>query len=319
MKKQDLYYDSKDGRTTIHAIEWIPDEAPCAVLQIAHGMVEYIDRYDRFASVCAEQGIYVVGNDHLGHGQSVTDHEKLGYFGKPDGNAYVISDMHTLRKQTQERFPEIPYFLLGHSMGSFLVRQYITLFGKRLAGAILMGTGYQSCTSLWTNRLLAKGIALYKGDLDRSDLLYDRVLGAYSKAFRPAETQDDWLTRDKEIIDSYADDELCQFHFTVNGYEHMFRGLQKAQDPARIAQIPASLPLLIISGENDPVGDFGKGPRKIAEIYRQAGITDVTCKLYPEDRHEILNELDRDTVDADILAWIKERLPAQANATKDAL
>ena len=133
------------------------------------------------------------------------------------------------------------------------------------------------------------------------------ALGSYNKAFEPGRTHDDWLTRDEEIVDSYADDELCQFRFTVNGYYHLFRGLKKAQDPALIAQIPQALPLLIVSGANDPVGHFGKDPVRVAETYRKAGIRDVICKLYPEDRHEILNELDRETVDKDIIAWINER------------
>ena len=306
--KHEYSYPSSDGETRIHAITWEPEESPRAILQIAHGMVEYIDRYDRFAQVCAAHGICVVGNDHLGHGQSVTDKAKLGYFGRPDGNAYVIRDMHSLRLMTEELYPDVPYFMLGHSMGSYLLRQYVTRHGKRLAGAIIMGTAFQSRGSLFMQKTLARLTGAIRGDMYRSDFCYNLVIGSFNKHFEPSRTHDDWLTRDESIIDSYDDDELCQFHFTVNGYYHMFRGLEKAQSSQNIARIPKSLPMLLVSGEEDPVGDFGKGVKKVADIYRQNGIRDVTCILYPEDRHEILNELDRDKVEADILHWIDEKL-----------
>ena len=313
MKKEEFTYPSKDGKTSIHAIRWIPEESPVAILQIAHGMVEFIDRYDRFAKVCAGQGIYVVGNDHLGHGKSVTDPSQLGYFGRPDGNALVIGDMHQLRRRTQEEYPDVPYFLLGHSMGSFLARQYISAYGKGLAGAIIMGTGLQSNGALVAAKTITRGIAAIRGESYRSKLLVSMTLGPYNKSFEPARTPCDWLTRDEAIVDAYMHNELNQFMFTTNGYANLFRTIQKAQDPVRIAQIPSDLPVLIVSGGKDPVGHAGKDPQKLAEIYRKAGIRDVTCKIYPEDRHEILNELDKDVVDQDILTWIRERMPV-ANA-----
>ena len=162
MEKREFTYPSKDGKTQIHAIEWIPEQEVKAVLQICHGMVEYIDRYHEFASYLAERGIYVTGHDHLGHGQSVNSEEEYGYFPQPDGNKCVALDIHNLRKITMEKYPDVPYFMLGHSMGSFLLRQYLTMFSKGLAGAVIMGTGHQPRMILSAGQMVCKLTALFK-------------------------------------------------------------------------------------------------------------------------------------------------------------
>ncbi len=304
MKKSHFTYPSKDNRTQIHAIAWEPEGDPVGTLQISHGMVEYIDRYDDFATYLAGHGYYVVGNDHLGHGESVETDERHGYFAEDNGNECVIGDIQTLRKMTQEKFPDVPYFMLGHSMGSFLVRQYIESYGKGLAGAILMGTGTQSDTILRMGMRMCRRSARRHGWDYRDARIDRRAFGSYNKQFEPARTHSDWLTKDEAVIDSYDGDPWCGFMFTVNGYYHMFQGMREAQDPERIAQIPKDLPLFLVSGADDPVGDNGKGVTKAYESYREAGITDVSIKLYEGDRHEILNELDRDKVYADLLAWM---------------
>ena len=306
--KKEFTYPSADGKTQIHAISWVPEGKVRAVLQIAHGMVEFIDRYDRFAGVLNAEGILVVGNDHLGHGQSVTDPSNLGYFGSPDGNAFIIADIHQLRQQTEQQYPQVPFFLLGHSMGSFLARQYIEMYGQGLAGAIIMGTGYQTEGTLKAGKMLCKLIGSVRGWHYRSRFINNMAIGAYSKAFQPARTPADWLTRDEAVVDAYLHNPLCTFTFTVNGYYHLFRGLQYAEDPANLNKIPKDLPVLIVSGGKDPVGNFGKDPVKVAEIYKQTGLKDVTCKIYPEDRHEVLNEMDKETVDRDILEWIEQHM-----------
>ena len=306
--KKEFTYPSKNGRTKIHAIAWKPEREVRAVLQIAHGMVEFVDRYDRFAEVLRAEGIYVVGNDHLGHGQSVTDETRLGFFGEPDGNAFVIGDMHELRLRTEKEFPGIPYFLLGHSMGSFLVRQYIEMYGRGLSGAIISGTGYQSPGTLRAGKMLCTVIGRTKGWQYRSKFINNMALGSYNKTFEPARTSADWLTRDEAVVDAYVAEPLCQFVFTVNGYYHLFRGLEYAQASENLSKIPKDLPILVLAGGKDPVGNFGKDPVKVAEIYRQTGIQDVDCRIYPDDRHEILNELDKEKVDRDILDWIGQHM-----------
>lgn len=306
--KQEFFYPSKDGKTQIHAVEWIPEGDVRGVLQIAHGMVEFIERYDRFASFMASQGFYVVGNDHLGHGKSVTDESQLGYFAKDNGNFCVIGDMQQLRLDTQKKYPGLPYFILGHSMGSFLTRQYIELYGEGLKGAIVMGTGYQPSLTLNLAIALTGILKKTKGDHYRSKTVNNMALGSYNKAFEPARTKNDWLTKDESIVDAYEANPLNQFTFTVNGYNNLFRGLRFAEQQKNLNRIPKDLPILVVSGANDPVGECGKGPTAVADIYRRTGIKDVTLKLYPDDRHEILNELDKENVDRDLLVWIEQRM-----------
>ena len=306
--KQEFFYPSGDGMTQIHAIEWIPETEVRGILQIAHGMVEFIDRYDRFAKFMASHDFYVVGNDHLGHGKSVTGESQLGYFAKHDGNACVLGDMQQLREETRKKYPDVPYFLLGHSMGSFLARQFIEKFGEGLSGAIIMGTGYQPMATLNLGIALTSVLQRLRGGYYRSTMINNMVLGSYNASFKPGRTNCDWLTKDEAIVDAYVANPLNQFVFTVNGYNNMFRGIRYAQRQANLERIPKNLPILVISGQNDPVGEFGKGPEIVAETYRKTGIQDVTLKLFPDDRHEILNELDKDAVDRYLLDWIEVRM-----------
>lgn len=301
--KKELTYPSSDGVTLIHAITWIPTGTIKAILQISHGMVEFVDRYDRFATYLASHGIFVCGNDHLGHGQSVVGKERFGYFGE-DGNKHVIQDIHTLYEKVHAMHPDIPYFLLGHSMGSFLARQYITLYGQDLAGAIIMGTGYQNAATLKFARSVCKQISEQKGSMYRSPFLAKMVFGSNNKPFEPARTPNDWLSRDTAIVDEYCSNPLNQFQFTTNAYDEMFKGIQEAD--ANIDKIPKYLPILLVSGQMDPVGNFGKGILKVYHQLLDTGIKNVECKLYENDRHEILNELNYKRVYQDIFHWLQK-------------
>ncbi|MBR3630257.1 MAG: alpha/beta hydrolase [Oscillospiraceae bacterium] len=310
--KHDFYYPSHDGKTIIHAAEWLPKGKPSAILQLCHGMCEHIGRYDDFASFLAENGFYVVGNDHLGHGASVISEEELGYFAEKDGNLCVLKDLHTLRRTTERRFPHVPYFILGHSMGSYLLRQYIARCGKGLTGVIVMGTGSETAASLAAGKAICRSLASVRGWHFRSKIVDAMVLGEYSKAFSPYRTVGDWLTRDEAIVDACMADPLCNYVFTVNGYYNLFLAVEDAQSEPVIAAIPKNLPILIISGEKDPVGNFGKGVREVFRTYQTAGIVDLEIKLYEDDRHEILNELDRDEVYQYLLRWLMLHLPEQS-------
>ena len=302
--KQEFSYPSRDGKTTIMATEWIPEGEVKAVLQIAHGMVEYIDRYDTFATWMCERGFYVVGNDHLGHGRSVINDSYHGFFHETMGNKCVIGDMHKLRLMTEEKYPGIPYFLLGHSMGSFLTRQYITMYGEGLSACIIMGTGSQPAAVLKMGKGLCAAMSKVKGWTYRSNLVDNMAFASYNKKFEPARTTKDWLTKDETIVDKYVADPWCTYQFTLNAYYHMFAGIERAQKKENMKKIPKALPLLVISGADDPVGNFGKAVKEVAEGYKKVGIKDVTCKLYEGDRHEILNELDKENVYQDIYNWL---------------
>ena len=305
--KQEFYYPSKDGRTKIHAIEWIPKGEVTAVLQICHGMVEYIDRYDEFARFLNENGYYVVGHDHLGHGQSVVSEDKLGFFHESKGNACVIGDIHYLRKFTQKKYPDVPYFMLGHSMGSFLLRQYIGLYGNGLAGAIVMGTGSKSDFILAVGKLVCRISAFVKGWEYRSNLVNSMAFGGFNKKFAHETTGSNWLSRNPVNAQNYAKDPLCNFVFTVNAYYQMFCGIQAVNRQERNEKVPKTLPIFFVAGKEDPVGNFGKSVENIYKNYKSCGIQDVSIKLYEKDRHEILNEVDRRIVFEDLLRWMEKR------------
>ncbi len=307
--KDEFYFPSKDGNTEIHTIEWKPEGEVVGVVQLCHGMVEYIDRYDEFARYLCERGFYVVGNDHLGHGKSVQSKSEYGYFHQKYGNLCVISDMHTLRTRTMKKYPDVPYFMLGHSMGSIMLRQYIQMYGSGLAGALIIGVVQeQPEIVLHGGRFLCRTIALFKGWHYRSRLVDHMVTGTFNNSFKPTRTRADWVTSDSEKLDAYIADPLCSFVFTVNAYYHMLGGMLRMQKRENLFMIPKTLPILFAAGMEDPCGGFGKGVRKVYEKYKEAGIKDVTLKLYPGDRHELLNETDRQQVMEDFYAWIEERM-----------
>ena len=307
--RDEFYFPSKDGNTEIHTIEWKPEGEVRAVLQICHGMVEYIRRYDEFAQFLCGEGYYVVGNDHLGHGKSIQAKSEYGFFNEKYGNACVLGDMHTLRQRTEKKYPGVPYFMLGHSMGSSLLRQYIQMYGNGLSGAVLMGTvaDHKKAALLFGKRL-CRVMAAFRGWHYRSKMIDNLVLGAYNKKFKPARTRADWITSDNENLDMYVADPLCSFMSTVNAYYNVFSGMIGIQRKESVYMIPKGLPVLFVSGADDPVGEFGKGVRKIYEKYRAAGIRDVTLRLYTGDRHEILNETDRDQVYKDLLGWFEKHI-----------
>jgi len=309
--KSEFYFPSKDGNTEIHTIEWKPEGEIKAVVQISHGMVEYVDRYDEFANYLSERGIYVVGNDHLGHGKSIQSKTEYGFFHEKYGNAYVLGDMHTLRQRTMGKYPDVPYFILGHSMGSSLLRQYIQMYGNGLAGVILSGAvAEQPAATLVLAKRLCRMMAFHKGWHYRSKLIDRMALGQYNKVFKHPITRADWVTSDPEKLQEYVSDPLCSFMFTVNAYYHMFSGLQALQRKEGMQLIPKTLPILLVSGSEDPVGNFGKGVKGIYQKYKQLGIEDVALRLYDGDRHELLNETDRLQVYQDLYDWIVSKIRA---------
>ena len=237
--KKEFYFPSKDGITKIHGVEWIPEGEVKAVLQIAHGMVEHIERYADFAAYMAENGIYVVGHSHLGHGKSMISKEKMGYFASPNGNDCVIGDIHSLRIMTQEKYPKVPYFLMGHSMGSFLTRQYLGMYGSGLSGAIIMGTGEQPDMILAGGKLICKIIAAFKGWEHRSDFVNSLAIGKFEK-----EMGKGWLSRNEENVKTYGEDPLSGFVFTLNAFYNMFDGISKMNVQEKHGHFPKELPLL---------------------------------------------------------------------------
>ena len=304
---REFYFPSSDGSSRIHAAEWTPESGEIiGVLQIAHGVAEYGMRYEPFARFLNAHGFLVVANDHLGHGLSAEKDADTLYFGPRDGWKHVVDDMYALRCRTKEKYPDVPYFLMGHSMGSFLTRTYLIRYPGTVDAAIIMGTGWQPEMTIRGGLLLAGILSGLKGPDAVSKMVTNMAFGAYNKAFgdKPR-TPNDWLSADTDNVDRYMADPLCGADATVGLFRQMLRGLRFNQTPRNIDKMDKDAPILLIAGQDDPVGDMGAGARRTHDAFKRAGIRDVTLKLYPGLRHEILNEAAmRDTVYGDIGAWL---------------
>lgn len=280
---------------------WLPDGQPKAVVQLVHGMAEHIDRYDEPARYLAGRGYVVVGHTHLGHGPKAA---VKGFFARENGWQHLIDDVHALRQRMQAEYPGLPYFLLGHSMGSFITRCYLPEYAGGLAGCVLSGTGRFDNATI-TAGLVVSTLVCLLGGAEKPSALIDKLgFSSSNKPFEPARTPFDWLSRDGDKVDQYIADPSCGFPFTGAGYRDFFRGLKQMMDDSRLQGIPKNLPLLLFSGDHDPVGDMGEGVKKVADTFRQAGLQDVTLKLYEGGRHEMFNELNRDEVYADLAEWL---------------
>ena len=297
------------GRT-LHGFRCVPEGQVRAVLQLSHGMVEFIDRYKPLAEYLAGQGIVVVGHDHLGHGGSIRTKADYGYFAEPDGNRAVLDDLHAMTLRTKERYPGVPYFLLGHSMGSFYARQYLCEYGRELDGAIIMGTGFQPKALVKVAKTLCRVLAAFHGWHYRSSLVANLSFMGYNKGLE-GRTTHDWLNRDQAEVDKYLAEERCTFTFTLNAYYSMFSGILRLHDPAFLARMPKDLPLLFLSGDADPVGEQGKGVRRAIQSLKDAGVLNIESIFYPGARHELLLETNKLEVFADIAAWLDKQLAKQ--------
>lgn len=305
MREREFYLPSSDKNYKIRCMEWIPDGEIKSVLQITHGMMEHIGRYREFGIWLAERGVAVVGHDHLGHGKTVMDKEEFGYFGTNGGTDCVIKDIRRVTVYCKKHYPDKKLFLLGHSMGSFLTRRYLSVYNDGPDGFILMGTGAPADALVFSGKLLAEWMIKIKGKRYRSKLLYDMSLGNYNQKFKPTKTPQDWLTRDEKWTKSFCEDELCQFVFTVSAYRDFFRVMLKAGEMEKKKAIRTDAPILIVSGDKDPVGDDAKGVRKVYQRYSDAGVTDLTLGLYEGARHEILHETNCEEVFSDIFEWME--------------
>ncbi|PZL75559.1 alpha/beta hydrolase [Enterococcus plantarum] len=299
---------SSDQKTMSHFICWEPTCEAIGTVQIIHGMAEYIERYHDFARYSNDLGFVVVGHDHLGHGESVLhDQPKHGYFGKGEPVTFVLDDIHQVEEWIGENFPNLPHFMLGHSMGSFALRNYLQLYRSEISGAIFMGTG-KNAAMLSLALSLTKGLNLTAPE-KQNKWLDHMAFGSFSKQF-PEESRFNWLSQNQENVKEYENDSLTGFTFTNNGFYTLFRLVDGANREGWAQNIDQDLPILVISGEQDPVGDFGKGPRKVAKELDEAGIKDVSLVLFAELRHEILLENEKTEVYKAIGAWLQKRLDA---------
>ena len=308
---RDFYYPSSTGKNQIHARICTPDGTPKAVVQIAHGIAEHIDRYEDFMRFLAENSYVAVGNDHLGHGKSAATPDELGIFAEENGWNYVIEDMRKLREKVLEQYPGLPYVFFGHSMGSFLTRTFLIKYPALYDAAILSGTGQQSAALVNGGYLAAQLLTKKNGPRSSGQTLNDIAFGSYCKRIENPRTPFDWLSRDNDTMDRYIADPLCGFICKTSLYRDMMGGLKFLTDQKNINKMNRNAPVYFMSGAEDPVGDYGKGVEKAYKAFCRAGLTDVMIRLYPGGRHEMLNELNRSEVMQDILSWLNDRIKKQ--------
>ncbi len=309
MVKTELRFKSSDEIHDIMVTIWAPDnkEHIKAVIQVAHGMQEYINRYDKMAEYLTGYGFMIVGNDHLGHGRTVKSRDELGYFAEGNASDILVKDMYRLTRRIKKIFPNKQIYLLGHSMGSFLTRKYIMTYGKAIDGVILCGTGRQPEVVIVAAYLLSDILSRIYGDKHRSKFINKLAFGSYNRKIGPKDTGD-WLTKNQKVVDAYYRDPYCNFVFTLNGFKTLFRTIMYIQNPANYEKTPKDLPMHIISGTDDPVGNYGKGVKKVYEWYKDIGMEYLTMKLYNNDRHELFNETDAEYVCRDVARWIEKHM-----------
>lgn len=304
--KRDVSFPSSDGKNTVRGIICIPsDKEICGIVMLAHGMIDHVERYGFLIDYLADNGIVFAGNDHLGHGKTVASPEDFGYFAHRDGYKYVISDLYRMNGILHEEFPSSPVILLGHSMGSFLSRLYAVEYPESIDALIIHGTGGK-------NPLLPMGKAIialtrfFKGDKYRSKLVTGIAFGSYNKHFDKSEGKNAWLTRDLKTVENRETDPFTSYIFTAAGYADLFKVIGLSNSKKHFNAFPKELPTLVISGEDDPVGNYGRGVRFVYDSLKGAGVKNVSLKLYVGARHELFNEANRDEVFSDISGWLSE-------------
>ena len=275
------------------------------VVQISHGMAEYSNRYSRFALELCKAGYAVFISDHVGHGASIKDREMLGFFGEENGEETFIDDLKTLTDMAKAEYPDLPFFMLGHGMGSLIARKYTAKYGYLLDGVIYSGTSGEN-PALGMGLLLANAMIKQNGPMHRSDLLDTIAFGAYNRKTKKR-TERDWSTRDEAEVDKIIADELCGYKYTVSGMKVLFTTLKQVTTRRWYNTIPLSMPIFLISGSMDPVGDYSKGVKETYRVLKKTGHRNVSMKIYEGARHEILNETNRDEVYADIIEWLDEK------------
>ena len=298
----------------INGYAWLTDNAQNdsiklkGVVQISHGMAEHALRYGRFANALNQAGYAVYTNDHRGHGKTIQDSQDTGFFANKNGWSLVVNDVHTLTKKIKLDHPTLPVFLIGHSMGSFIAQQYAADHGDELAGIILSASIADAGFLRNIGLLVAKIERLRIGARGQSKLLNAMSFGDFNKPFKPNRTEFDWISRDEAEVDKYIADPLCGFMVTTQLWIDLLEGLGLMAQESTRSKVPESLPILLMTGGDDPVTQKGKTVDELQQAYAKAGVSDISVKKYEGGRHESLNESNRDVVTADIVDWLENNL-----------
>lgn len=305
MNHEAYWLDASDhSRLFVNA--WAPDGQARAVVMLSHGMAEHSGRYERLAEALTQAGFALYAHDQRGHGRTASE-GLLGHYADRDGWSKVVGDLATLNASIAQKHPEVPVFLLGHSMGSYVAQAYLMHHSASLQGAVLSGSNFQPVSLYRSARLVARFERWRQGATGRSALIEFLSFGSFNKRFKPVRTPFDWLSRDPQEVDRYISDPLCGFRCTNQFWLDMLGGLQQISKRSNLAQIDKSLPILIMGGECDPVSD-GKRLKDLADALTGTDHHAVALKIYPQARHEILNETNRQAVTHDLLAWLEQAL-----------
>ena len=306
---QEFRFPSADGTTTLYGRTWAPEHgAPKAVLQLVHGIAEHIGRYDRFARFMSDHGYLVCAEDHLGHGNTPENAEDLGYTADKDGWVKMTDNVRALHERIAPQYPGIPYFILGHSMGSFLTRSYLIRYPGTVDACALLGTGQQPESVLKAGLAACRLEQIRLGKRGRSKLLQSLCFGAYNSQFKPNRTESDWVCSVDEVVDAYIADPFCQVMPTVTLMRDMLTGIRFNQQAENLAKMGKTTPVFFLSGDQDPVGSNGKGVRAAYQSFLDAGCSHVRLKLYPGGRHEMLNEHNWQDVYDELLSWFDQQI-----------
>lgn len=312
MIKKENTFKGQDGREIFYR-SWLPENAGVlkAAVQISHGLAEHSARYEDFAENLVKAGFAVYAGDHRGHGMTAGNIENLGHFSDTRGWETVVADMRSLTEIIKNNHPGLPIFLFGHSMGSFLSRDYIFTYPGNIRGVILSGTAADPGLPGYAGIAIAGLQCLIRGRRTKS-LLIDRLsFGNYNKSFLPNRTDFDWLSRDNSEVDKYINDPFCGSVSSAGLFYDLLKGIKKISKKSNFLKIPKDLPMLLISGEKDPVGNNTGGVIKVYNAYKKSGIRDISIKFYKDGRHESLNEINRSEVYRDVVEWLNSHLPGK--------
>ncbi len=311
--KQEYSFKSADGVSNIHCVKWLPDTEPVAVLQIVHGMVEYIERYTEFAEFLNAQGVVVVGHDHIAHGDSVASKEEWGIVHVKHPSDVMVEDIYTHYTMAKEEYPDIPYFILGHSMGSYMTRKCLCVKAKEMSGlygAVIMGTGTEDDMTINAGLAVINLLSFFRSDNYRSAFVQKMTYGGPYKQYDcyGKDFNNSWLSKNVESVEKYYNEPKCTFMFSLGAYRGLVESTKYDNNMDNIAKMKKDLPIFFVSGADDPVGNCGKGVQAAYDKFESAGMRDLSIKLYEGDRHEILNELDREDIYNDIYNWMKSKM-----------
>jgi alpha-beta hydrolase superfamily lysophospholipase len=307
--RADTFSFTADDGAALFVHRFLPDGPVRAVMHVAHGMAEHGARYARLAEALTAAGFAVYADDHRGHGRTAPTAADLGFVASKGGWPRLVRDLEQLIAHEKAQHPGLPVTLFGHSMGSYIAQSYLLDHGRELHAVVLSGSSGSPKPLAQAGRLVARLERLRRGERGTSPVLTGLSFGAFNKQFAPTRTAFDWLSRDPAEVDAYVADPHCGFECSTTLWIDLLDGTARAADPARQRAIPHALPIYVVSGSRDPVGENGKAVERLVEEYARAGLTEVTCRLYPEARHELLNETNRAEVTRDLLAWLEEIHP----------